>query len=194
MTRNDTQFTKWPLVAHIVATTEDGLIGIGNKLPWGFVKEDMKFFKSKTLHHVVLMGWNTVQSLPVRLKNRFVIGLSSPSRDLTTRDALDDLKYFHHIADNLMLTVDGFIKDVEIPDGYNCNLIYIAGGGKIYNQTLLETDVVFRNVIKRPLEKFIGDKVYYPLAELEQHFCCISTSEVKIEGGIMVKEIWVKPR
>ena len=60
MTRNDTQFTKWPLVAHIVATTEDGLIGIGNKLPWGFVKEDMKFFKSKTLHHVVLMGWNTV--------------------------------------------------------------------------------------------------------------------------------------
>jgi hypothetical protein len=58
-----------------------------------------------------------------------------------------------------MLTVDGFIKDVEIPDGYNSNLIYIAGGGKIYDKTLAETDVVFRNVIKKPLielEKMIS--------------------------------------
>ena len=185
---------KRPLIAHIVATDENGLIGVGNKLPWSLVKEDMKFFQSKTLHHVVLMGWNTIQSLPVRLNYRFIIGLSSPGRDLTKKDMSGDLEYFYHIADRLMLTVDGFIKDVEIPDGYNSNLIYIAGGGKIYDKTLAETDVVFRNVIKKPLIELEGDKVYYPLDKLKTNFTLISSEEVTIEDGTMVKEIWVKPR
>ena len=44
-----------PIVAHIVATTEDGLIGIGDKLPWSPVSEDMQFFKAKTLKHIVEM-------------------------------------------------------------------------------------------------------------------------------------------
>ncbi len=183
---------KRPLIAHIVATDENGLIGVGNKLPWSHVKEDMKFFQSKTLHHVVLMGWNTIQSLPVRLNYRFIIGLSSPGRDLTKKDMSGDLEYFYHIADRLMLAVDGFIKDVEIPDGYNSNLIYIAGGGKIYERSLLETDVVFRNVMKVPLLELEGDKVYYPLERLKKHFTLISSEEVTLEGGTMVKEIWVK--
>ena len=185
---------KRPLIAHIVATDENGLIGVGNKLPWSHVREDMKFFQSKTLHHVVRMGWNTIQSLPVRLNYRFIVGLSSPGRDLTKKDTLGDLEYFYHIADRLMLAVDGFIKDVEIPDGYNSNLIYIAGGGKIYDKTLAETDVVFRNVIKKPLIELEGDKVYYPLDKLKTNFALISSEEVNIEDGTMVKEIWVKPR
>ena len=181
-----------PLFAHIVATDENGLIGIGDKLPWGRVKEDMEFFKSKTLNHVVIMGFNTIQSLPRKLPQRHVIGILSPNRSIA--DVV--LAKFYSIAGIAMLSVDGYISDVEFPKDCLTDIIYIAGGGKIYESSLLETDVVFRNVIVKDKSIYPkeGGDVYYPLDKLKTNFTLISSEEVTIEDGTMVKEIWVKPR
>ena len=184
---------KRPLIAHIVATDENGLIGLGDKLPWGRVKEDMEFFKSKTLNHVVIMGFNTIQSLPRKLPQRHVIGLLSPNRSI----ADVDLTKFYSIADIATLSVDGYISDVEFPKDCLTDIIYIAGGGKIYADSLLDTDVVFRNVIRKDKSLYPteGKKVYYPLEKLKQHFTLVSFEEVPLTGGgYMNKEIWVKPR
>ena len=44
-------------------------LGKNNDLIW-HLKGDMKFFKEKTLHHIVVMGSNTFKSLPNVLKDR----------------------------------------------------------------------------------------------------------------------------
>lgn len=47
----------------IAAMTLDGVIGIGDKLPWKRMKTDMKRFKDLTSNCPVLMGHNTFESL-----------------------------------------------------------------------------------------------------------------------------------
>lgn len=194
---------KPPIVAQIVATNEKGLIGIGNQLPWGFIKEDMEFFKTKTLNHIVIMGYNTVLSLPKKLPKRFMVGVSSRP---CVGDG-DDM-VFHTRCDNIIKhagtysglhTIKDLVADAEadfLNYNYELNpdIVYIAGGGKIYETSLLETDVVFRNVIKCPLLDLEGGEVYYPLERLEKHFSLISSEEIQVENGTMVKEIWVKTK
>lgn len=185
--------SKPSIIAQIVATDENGLIGVGDKLPWGRVKEDMEFFKSKTLNHVVIMGFNTIHSLPRKLPQRHVIGLLSPNRSI----ADVDLTKFYSIADIAMLSVDGYISDVEFPKDCLTDIIYIAGGGRVYESSLLETDVVFRNVIVKDKSIYPkeGGNVYYPLEQLKQNFTLVNWEEVSlVDGGYMQKEIWVKTK
>lgn len=47
----------------IVALDNKNGIGKDNKIPW-YIKEDLKFFKQKTLNNIVLMGRETYDSLP----------------------------------------------------------------------------------------------------------------------------------
>lgn len=51
--------------------------GNKDKLPWGFIQEDMKHFKNITLNTVCLMGKSTWDSLPSKLENRINIVLSN---------------------------------------------------------------------------------------------------------------------
>jgi dihydrofolate reductase len=59
----------------IVAIDENNGIGFGNKIPWK-VPEDMKFFKFKTEYNVIIMGYNTFDSLENPLPNRLNIVLT----------------------------------------------------------------------------------------------------------------------
>lgn len=191
------------IVAQIVATTEDGLIGVGDKLPWPRVKEDMKFFKDKTQKHIVIMGYNTVLSLPNKFHDRFVVGVSRKTIDRSNDSHLE----FSYRCDNIISHagqhgsfryIKDLIGDKEYGTEYNYtldpNIVYVAGGGMLYSASLLECDVVFRNVIKCPLLELEGEKVYYPVERLKQHFILISSEEVTIENGSMIKEIWVKTK
>ena len=191
------------IIAQIVATTEDGLIGVGDQFPWPRVKEDMRFFKAKTQKHIVIMGYNTILSLPNKFHDRFVVGVSRKTIDLNNEEHLK----FNYRCDNIISHVGQYgsfryikdlIGDKEYGEEYiytlDPNIVYVAGGGMLYASSLLETDVVFRNVIKCPLLELEGEKVYYPLERLKQHFILIASEEVEIENGTMTKEIWVKPR
>ena len=73
---------KMPSISYIVArSSPGGLIGCENKLPWR-LRTDLKFFKSVTESHVVIMGRKTLESLGRPLPNRINIVLSSnPGRD-----------------------------------------------------------------------------------------------------------------
>ena len=51
----------------IVAVSENNVIGIDGKVPWG-IKEDMQRFRELTLGHPVIMGRNTYESLPDKFK------------------------------------------------------------------------------------------------------------------------------
>lgn len=70
----------------IVAVSKDGVIGVGNTLPWR-VKTDMKFFKESTSNNVVIMGRKTYDSLGQKpLPNRFNVVVSHEFRLFSMAD------------------------------------------------------------------------------------------------------------
>lgn len=58
--------TKPPLTL-IAAVARNGVIGIGNRLPW-HLPADLKHFKALTLGHPVIMGRKTWESLPEKFR------------------------------------------------------------------------------------------------------------------------------
>lgn len=184
------------LKAHIVATLPNGLIGLDNKLPWAFCKPDMEFFKQKTMNHVVVMGYNTVMSLPKKLEGRHVVGIFSSDRPMV--DVIDG---FYTKADHALVGVRGVLDDVHIPEGFNDELIFVAGGAKLYQQTLSEVDIIFRNVLHHPIRPNIecGVEHYYPVDKLKDYFVCINKYWHGTPGNAhgsfsMCEEIWVRKK
>ena len=100
----------------IAAIGKNREIGKNNQLIF-HLKEDMDFFRKTTLNHRVVMGLNTWNSLPSKLKDRQNIVISPV--DLTGPDVvIQDLEQF--ITDN---------KDTN-------EEIFIIGGGMIYQAFL----------------------------------------------------------
>ena len=58
-----------PRVSVIAALARNGVIGIGNRLPWK-LPEDLAHFKALTLNHPILMGRKTFESLGRPLPGR----------------------------------------------------------------------------------------------------------------------------
>lgn len=61
----------------VVATDEDGLIGIGNKLPWN-IPEELQHFKSLTINNRIFMGGKTFDGIGKALPNRETIVFKRP--------------------------------------------------------------------------------------------------------------------
>lgn len=61
-------------VCMIVAATKEGVIGTGNTLPW-HIKEDLAFFKEKTMGYPVIQGRKTFASIgrPLPGRQNFVL-------------------------------------------------------------------------------------------------------------------------
>ncbi|HSN09963.1 MAG TPA: dihydrofolate reductase, partial [Hanamia sp.] len=63
------------MLSHIVAASENNIIGIKNGLPWK-LPNDFKYFKNKTWGMPVIMGRNTYESLKKDLPGRINIVLT----------------------------------------------------------------------------------------------------------------------
>ena len=57
------------LLSLIVALSRNGVIGVGNQLPW-HLPEDLKYFKSETLGKPIIMGRKTFESIGKPLPGR----------------------------------------------------------------------------------------------------------------------------
>ena len=62
-------------ISVIVAMAENNVIGVDNKLPW-HISEDLKRFKELTIHHPIIMGRKTFDSIGKPLKDRLNIVIS----------------------------------------------------------------------------------------------------------------------
>ncbi len=123
----------------MAAIGKNGELGKDNDLIW-HLKEDLKFFKEKTINHKVVMGYNTFKSLPKLLVNRTHIVLT------------------HHDIDNKDVLVFNNFNDLI---NYLNNLdedVYIIGGSKIYD--------LFMPLVDELILTEIDDKndadVYFP--------------------------------
>ena len=102
----------------IVATAQNGAIGLDNELLYR-LPNDLKRFKALTTGHTIIMGRKTFDSLPKgALPNRRNIVLSRQEGV-----HYENAECYHSIEEALMQC--DYTED-----------IYIIGGGELYNQTI----------------------------------------------------------
>lgn len=119
----------------IVAIAQNGTIGDKNALLW-HIKEDMRFFRTTTSGHPVIMGRKTFESLgskPLPKRKNIVI---------TRSDVEFEGAFVAHSLEEAIAMVD---DDAEV---------FIMGGAQIYAQAL---DIADRMYITRVERDYEGD-------------------------------------
>ena len=142
------------MVSIIVAIAENGTIGDKNSLLW-HIKEDMRFFRTTTSGHAVIMGRKTFESLgskPLPKRTNIVI---------TRQD----------VAFEGALTAHSLEEAIRLAEGDE--EIFIIGGAQIYAEAL---KVAHRMYITRVERSYDGDTSFpeidytqWTLTAVERH-------------------------
>jgi dihydrofolate reductase len=109
-----------PDIAFIVARTDNDVIGCDNRLPWR-LGSDLARFRDLTLHHAVIMGRKTFESIGKPLPRRFNIVIT---RDATFRP--EGVATFSGVSDAVLFAdVLSYILE--------CEKIFVIGGAEIFH-------------------------------------------------------------
>lgn len=136
----------------IAALSENRVIGKNGKVPWN-IPEDMQRFKRLTLHHTVLMGRRSYETLEEPLVHRRNVVLTSkkiPGVETYTslESALNNLR--------------------------NQEIVWIIGGGEIFTQTL---DMVDEWKLTHVQQQIEGDTFFPEYKHLINSLFSISFEE-----------------
>jgi dihydrofolate reductase len=129
----------------IVAMSSNHVIGVNNTLPW-HLTEDLKYFKSLTTGHTIIMGRKTYESIGRPLPHRRNIVIS---RD--TETTYEGVEVVHSIEDAFSISK-------------NDNEVFVIGGSNIYKQALDLVDHLYVTEIKK---SFTGD-TFFPEIDKEK--------------------------
>lgn len=113
-----------PQIEAIVAVDEEHGLAKNGQIPWKN-REDMKFFKQKTIANIVIMGSKTLLTLPNQapLGNRYNIILTNNKQDF-----LEKYSSYSNICFYTYDELIDYINNVETD-----KTIYVIGGKQIYN-------------------------------------------------------------
>lgn len=134
-------------LSHLVAASENNVIGKNNQLPWS-LPNDFRFFKNKTWGMPVIMGRNTFVSLGNILPGRFNIVVTSQQD--WNRDGIIVAHTIEEAIDKAGQT--------------DCKEAFIIGGGKIFAQSLGFVNTIYLTRVHATLE---GDTFYPAINESE---------------------------
>jgi dihydrofolate reductase len=121
------------MISIIVAIAQNGTIGDKNALLW-HIKEDMRFFRTTTSGHPVIMGRKTFESLgskPLPKRKNIVI---------TRSDVEFEGAFVAHSLEEAIAMAD---DDAEV---------FIMGGAQIYAQALNIADRMYITRVERDYE------------------------------------------
>lgn len=155
------------IISLIAALDENRVIGKENRIPW-HLKDDLIHFKNLTLHHTVIMGRTTFDSLlgyykksgrPLPERRHVIV-----SRDTSYSVSLPNCFIAHSVDEALTLAIE---KEREaallaacasakasVPVGE----VFVSGGASIFEQTIARADRLHLTLIHG---KYEGD-TYFP--------------------------------
>ncbi len=125
------------MIYHVVAVSQNGVIGKEGKLPWHF-SADLKFFKNLTSGHTIIMGRKTFDSIGKALPNRKNIVIS-------------------RVAHAPVVGVEFFTSIPAALEGAKEGETFIIGGASIYGETI---DLVQGIYLTRIDQAYEGDTFY----------------------------------
>lgn len=135
------------MLSHIVAASENNIIGIKNGLPW-HLPNDFRYFKNKTWGLPVIMGRRTFESMKKDLPGRINIVVTGR-------------KDWHPENVQVAHTIEEAIRMAEDSDAEE---VFIIGGGDIFRQTFSMADRIYLTRVHTTVE---GDTSYPVINENE---------------------------
>ncbi len=149
------------IISHLVAVSNDLVIGVDNDLPWN-LKADLAHFKKYTLNKIIIMGRKTYESIGRPLPNRINYVVSRTLKEISGTYVFSSLEEAILNAEkkNLQMNIE--------------NEIVIIGGGHIFQET---AQSINKLIITRVDCNIDGD-IYYPKFNLKK-WKLISTESYK---------------
>lgn len=135
------------IISAIVATAKNNIIGKDNGIPW-YLPADLKYFKKTTLHHHIIMGRNSFESIGRPLPKRTNI--------IVTRNQF-------YIASNCII-VHSIQEGLEVAQQNGETEAFIIGGAQIYKQSLDLIDRLYLTEVDLDVE---GDTAFPEIDESE---------------------------
>ena len=133
------------IISHVVAMSNNWVIGVNNDLPWS-LKDDLAHFKKYTTGKIIVMGRKTYESIGRPLPNRVNYVISSTLKDIegvsiftSLEDAIEAAKIYN--------------LDQDI-----ANEIAIIGGGYLFRDSIHS----FNKLVLTRVDCSIDGDVYYP--------------------------------
>lgn len=145
------------MISLIAAVSENGVIGVDNKLPW-YIPDDLKRFKKLTSGNVVIMGRKTYDSIGKPLPNRLNIVISR-NKELNIPGCI--------VANSMVQAIRKAGTDKDI---------FIIGGGEIYNKGFTFAERIYLTKVHQEVE---GDTTF---PEIDTEFCWVEKENIKKEG------------
>jgi dihydrofolate reductase len=134
-----------PTLSIVAAMAKNGVIGIGNRLPW-HLPEDLKHFKAITMGHHIIMGRKTYESIGRPLPGRTTV--------IVTRDPA-----YRAPGCLTAASLDGAVAICgDDPE------VFFVGGAELYAQALPRADRLYLTEIQAAYE---GD-AWFPAFDLGQ--------------------------
>jgi dihydrofolate reductase len=123
----------------ILAIAQNNSIGLDGKLPWHLPIE-LKLFKEVTMHHPLIMGRKTYESLPGILPNREHIIISQ------------SLNSIHgvHIASSVN-------HALSIAESLSPQKVFVIGGKRIFDELIPQCNAIH---VSRIMREFKADTFY----------------------------------
>lgn len=135
------------LLSAISAAGENNVIGKDNRLPW-HLPADMRYFKTTTMGHAVILGRKTYDSFGKALPGRTNIVLTTQN-DLLLPDAV--------VVQSLQEAL-ARAKEIESSE------TFVLGGAQIYQETMPMLDRIY---LTRIFKSFEGD-AFFPVLDPRQ--------------------------
>ena len=139
------------IISHLVAVSNNMVIGIDNDLPWN-LKTDLAHFKKYTLNKTIIMGRKTFESIGRPLPNRTNFVISRTLKEIP--------------GAQIFGSIEMAIKSAEEINKLECkeNEIVIIGGGYLFRDTIKTVNKLLITRVDCDIE---GD-IYYPDLDLTE--------------------------
>ena len=137
------------IISHLVALSNNFVIGVNNDLPWK-LKKDLQHFSAYTQNKAIVMGRKTYESIGRPLPNRKNIVISS------SLESQEDLE----VVPNLNQAIE--VASQWNKDNSAGEEIVLIGGGYVFEES---KNIVNKLVLTR-VECEINGDVFYPQIDL----------------------------
>ena len=133
------------IISHLVAISNNNVIGVNNNLPWN-LKSDLAHFKEYTLNKSIIMGRKTYESIGRPLPNRNNVIVSRTIQDIPGAYVYSDLESAIEYVDAKNIS-----ENIE-------NEIVIIGGGYLFRETIQS----FNKLVLTRVDCEIDGDIFYP--------------------------------
>jgi dihydrofolate reductase len=137
------------IISHLVAVSNNGVIGVDNDLPWN-LKADLAHFREYTLNKTIVMGRKTFESIgrPLPKRTNYVVS--------RTIESIPGAHVFK--------SLDDAFKNAESNSDAADSELVIIGGGYLFRDTI----DTFNKLLITRVDCYIEGDVFYPELDLSK--------------------------